>query len=86
MAEIAARDALSPVDALEAEQWASSLIGTMHARPMPGEELRELKLGVTGDRGPSISCRARRSSPSLCLAPLAPLLLWLPLLAHGPRA
>jgi len=44
MAEIASRDALAPADALEAEQWASSLIGTMHARPMPGQDVEAMFL------------------------------------------
>lgn len=44
MAEIAARDAQEPADALEAEQWASTLIGTMHARPMPSEDVEALFL------------------------------------------
>ena len=44
MAEIAARDAHEPADALEAEQWASTLIGTMHAHPMPGEDVEALFL------------------------------------------
>ena len=44
MAEIAARDAHEPADALEAEQWASTLIGTMHAHPMPGDDIEALFL------------------------------------------
>jgi hypothetical protein len=42
MAEIAARDADEPADALEAEQWASMLIGTWHVRPMPGEDVEAM--------------------------------------------
>lgn len=42
MAEIAARDADEPTDALEAEQWASMLIGTWHVRPMPGEDVEAM--------------------------------------------
>lgn len=44
MAEIASRDAHEPGDALEAEQWASCLIGTMHVRPMPGEDVEAMFL------------------------------------------
>jgi hypothetical protein len=44
MAEIASRDAHEPGDALEAEQWASSLIGTMHVRPMPGDDVEAMFL------------------------------------------
>src|SRR4051794_24207131 len=44
MAEIAARDAHEPADALEAEQWASTLIGTMHVRPTPGEDVEAMFL------------------------------------------
>jgi hypothetical protein len=42
IAEIAARDADEPADALDAEQWASCLIGTLHVRPMPGEDVEDL--------------------------------------------
>lgn len=42
MAAIAVRDATEPGDALEAEQWASCLIGTWHVHPMPGEDVEEL--------------------------------------------
>jgi len=42
MAEIATRDAGEPTDALEAEQWASMLIGTWHARPMPGQDVEAM--------------------------------------------
>lgn len=42
MAEIAARDANQPTDALAAEHWASSLIGTWHAGPMPGRDVEAL--------------------------------------------
>ncbi len=42
MAEIAARGALEPSDALDAELWASCLIGTWHAQPMPGADVDEL--------------------------------------------
>lgn len=44
MAEIASRDAHEPADALEAEQWASTLIGTMHVRPMPGQDVEAMFL------------------------------------------
>lgn len=44
MAEIASRDAHEPADALEAEQWASTLIGTMHVRPMPGQDVEAMCL------------------------------------------
>ncbi len=44
MAEIASRDADEPADALEAEQWASSIIGTMHTCPMPGEDIEAIFL------------------------------------------
>src|SRR3954452_1801276 len=44
MAEIAARDAHEPADALEAEQWASTLVGTMHVRPMPGNDVEAMFL------------------------------------------
>ena len=44
MAEIASRDAYEPADALEAEQWGSCLIGTMHAHPLPGEDVEALFL------------------------------------------
>ncbi len=40
LAEIAARDADQPEDALDAEQWASTMLGTMHAAPLPlGEDV-----------------------------------------------
>jgi len=42
MAEIATRDAGEPTDALDAEQWASCLIGTWHVRPMPGEDVEAM--------------------------------------------
>jgi hypothetical protein len=42
IAEIAARGGCEPADALEAEQWASSLIGTMHERAMPGADVEEV--------------------------------------------
>jgi hypothetical protein len=44
MAEIASRDAREPADAMEAEQWASCLIGTMHASPMPGGDVEAMFL------------------------------------------
>jgi hypothetical protein len=44
MAEIAARGAHEPTTALEAEQWASCLIGTFHVRSMPGEDVQALFL------------------------------------------
>ena len=44
MAEIASRDAHEPTTALEAEQWASCLIGTFHVRPMPGEDVEAIFL------------------------------------------
>jgi hypothetical protein len=48
-----------------------------------GEHLLELCVGPAGPRGP-----ARRGGPRACLrlAPLASLLLPMPLLAHGSRA
>jgi hypothetical protein len=42
MAEIAVRDADAPTDALDAEQWASCLIGTWHVRPIPGEDIEDV--------------------------------------------
>jgi len=42
IAEIAVRDAHEPTDALDAEQWASCLIGTWHIRPMPGEDIEAI--------------------------------------------
>jgi len=42
LAEIASRDAHEPTTALEAEQWASCLIGTWHVRPMTGEDVEAL--------------------------------------------
>lgn len=44
MAEIAVRDAQAPTDALGAEQWASCLIGTWHACPMPGVDVEAVFL------------------------------------------
>ena len=44
MAEIASRDAHEPTTALEAEQWASCLIGTLHLRPMPGDDVEAMFL------------------------------------------
>ena len=44
LAELAAADAAAPVDALDAEQWASSLIGTLNVRGMPGEDIEKLFL------------------------------------------
>jgi hypothetical protein len=44
MAEIASRDAHEPADVLDAEQWASCLIGTLHIRPMPGEDVEAMFL------------------------------------------
>jgi hypothetical protein len=44
MAEIASRDAHEPADALDAQQWASCLIGTMQVRPMPGEDVEAMFL------------------------------------------
>jgi hypothetical protein len=44
MAEIASRDAHGPTTALDAEQWASCLIGTFHVRPMPGEDVEAMFL------------------------------------------
>src|SRR4051794_33770157 len=38
MAAIASRDAQEPTDALDAEQWASSLIGTFRRGPLAGED------------------------------------------------
>lgn len=43
LAKLAARDADGPRDSLDAEQWASSLLGVMHALPMlPDQDLAEL--------------------------------------------
>jgi hypothetical protein len=44
IATIALQDAHEPSDALEAEQWASGLIGTLHVRAMLGEDVEELFL------------------------------------------
>jgi len=44
MAEFAARDAHEPVDALEAAQWASSLIGTLDTGAMPGQDVEAMFL------------------------------------------
>jgi hypothetical protein len=44
MAEIATREAHVPGDALEAEQWASCLIGSWHMRPMPGQDVEAIFL------------------------------------------
>jgi hypothetical protein len=42
MAAMSAREAHEPADALEAEQWASALIGTWHVRPMPAQDVEDL--------------------------------------------
>lgn len=42
MAEIAVREAPELRDSLEAERWASCLIGTWHVRPMPGEDVEAM--------------------------------------------
>ena len=39
MAAVIVREAHEPADALEAEQWASTIVGTWHVRPMPGEDV-----------------------------------------------
>ena len=40
IAELTARDADQPKDALDAEQWASTILGMMHAAPLPpGEDI-----------------------------------------------
>jgi hypothetical protein len=40
IAELTARDADQPEDALDAEQWASTILGMMHAAPLPpGEDI-----------------------------------------------
>ncbi|MDX6661512.1 MAG: hypothetical protein QOJ55_2334 [Solirubrobacteraceae bacterium] len=40
IAELTARDADQPEDALDAEQWASTILGMMHAAPLPpGEDV-----------------------------------------------
>ena len=44
LAEIASRAAEDPADALEAEQWGSCLIGTMHVPAMPGEDVEAIVL------------------------------------------
>ena len=43
LAAIAVRDAVSMTDAMDAEQWASCLIGTWHIRPLPpGDDVEAL--------------------------------------------
>jgi hypothetical protein len=42
MAVMVVREAHEPVDALEAEQWASTIIGTWHVRPMPGQDVEAM--------------------------------------------
>ena len=42
MAAMTAREAHEAADALEAEQWASTIIGTWHARPMPGQDVEAM--------------------------------------------
>src|SRR4051794_35758819 len=42
MAVICACDVGELTDALEAEEWASALIGTWHVRPMPGEDVEAM--------------------------------------------
>ncbi|MEA2182200.1 MAG: hypothetical protein QOF69_1385 [Solirubrobacteraceae bacterium] len=42
MAAMTAREAHEAADALEAEQWASTIIGTWHARPMPGQNVEAM--------------------------------------------
>jgi len=70
MAEIAARDADEPADALEAEQWASSLIGTMHARPMPGQDVEAMFLpgfvDALEDLGTREALAALRALEAVC--------------------
>jgi hypothetical protein len=42
VAQLAASDADQPVDALDAEQWASTILGMMHAAPLPpGEDVAD---------------------------------------------
>ena len=75
MAEIASRDALEPADALEAEQWASCLIGTMHARPMPGEVIEAMFLpgfvDALEDLGTGDALAGLRALGSVCAPPYA---------------
>ena len=42
MATLSVREVHELADALEAEQWASTLIGTWHARPMPGQDVEAM--------------------------------------------
>jgi len=42
MAALSVREVHELADALEAEQWASTLIGTWHARPMPGQDVEAM--------------------------------------------
>lgn len=42
MAAIVVREAHEPADALEAEQWASTIIGTWHVRPIPGQDVEAM--------------------------------------------
>lgn len=42
MAAMTVREAYEPVDALEAEQWASTIVGTWHVRPMPGQDVEAM--------------------------------------------
>ena len=49
MAEIAARDAHEPTTAFEAEQWASSVVGTFRVPAMPGEEAEAIVVPAFAD-------------------------------------
>ena len=42
MAAMVVREAYEPADALEAEQWASTIVGTWHVRPMPGQDVEAM--------------------------------------------
>jgi hypothetical protein len=44
MAEIASADANEPANAVEAEAWASCLLGTLHARALPDEDVEAMFL------------------------------------------
>jgi len=42
MAAMSVRETHTLTDELEAEQWASTIIGTWHARPMPGQDIEAM--------------------------------------------
>src|SRR5687768_2054227 len=42
MAAMVVREGYEPADALEAEQWASTIVGTWHVRPMPGQDIEAM--------------------------------------------